>query len=85
MFFLDDMCNWDNIDSFIQIHLKRPYKLEPPQEFLEWCKQHGNIVPNTSTLPLANLEEWENNLTNARSTVIKNNNIPENYFSLDII
>lgn len=83
--FLDDMCNWDNIDSCVQVQLKRPYKLEPPQEFLDWCKQHGNIVPHTSTLPLANLEDWENNLTNARGTVIKNNNIPGNYFSLDIV
>jgi hypothetical protein len=83
--YIDDLCNWDNIDSFINMNIRRPYKLEPPQEFLEWCKKHSNLIPHTYTLPLANLENWETNLTQARSTIIKNINMPENYFSLAIV
>lgn len=81
----DDLCNWDNIDSCIGMNFRRPYKFTPPQEFLHWCKKHGDLVPHRSELPLANLEDWENNLTKARSTIIKNKDLIHNYFSLSII
>lgn len=83
--FDDDWCNWDNIDSFIGIKLNRPYKLEPPKEFLDWCKLQNNMIPHRSTLPLANLEDWETNLSRARKLFIENNQIVDNYFILEII
>lgn len=82
--FVDDLCNWDNIDSCVGIDLVKPYKLEPPNEFLSWCQQY-DIIPHTDTIPVANLEDWPNNLTIARELFTKNNKITDNYFKLKII
>lgn len=79
-----DTNNWDNIDSFLGMNLVRPYKVEPPQEFLEWCKQQ-NLVPHGYTLPLANLCDWRNQLDKARNIVTKNVKIADNYFLLEVI
>lgn len=79
-----DNCNWDNIDSFVQITLVRPYRMEPPQEFLTWC-QELDLIPNTNQLPLANLTDWTSNLALARRLVTENSTIPGNCFSLDIV
>jgi len=83
--YTDDMCNWDNIDSFVTINLRRPYKFEPPQEFLQWCQQNGNLVPHHYDLPVANLQNWETELAQARATVINNKDVPENYFSFELM
>jgi hypothetical protein len=83
--FKDDLCNWDNIDSCLGVNLTRPYKLEPPQEFLEWCKKHGNLVPHRETIPMANLENWKDNLAEARQIFTENNKILDNHFALEII
>jgi hypothetical protein len=79
-----DNVNWDNIDSAVEIKLVRPYKETPPQEFLDWCKEK-KLTPHTKTLPLANLANWENDLTMARQITTENIKIPNNNFSLTII
>lgn len=79
-----DSVNWDNIDASLGIKLVRPYKETPPQEFLNWCKEK-NLTPHTNTLPLANLTNWEENLTAARQITTKNVTIQDNYFSLKVI
>lgn len=79
-----DNCNWDNIDSFIGVKLARPYRIDPPREFLDWCQQQ-DLVPWGHTLPLANVTDWPNNLTRARQVFTKNVTIKDNYFSLEII
>lgn len=78
------MNNWNNIDSFLNIRLRRPYKIQPPAEFLSWCEEK-NIVPNQYHIPLANLTDWRNTLTSARHTVTKNIGIQDNHFFLDIV
>lgn len=78
-----DLNNWKNIDAFLGMSLRKPYKEEPPREFLEWC-QSKNLVPHTYTIPLANLENWEKELAQARQIVRKNVNIAGNYFSLEL-
>jgi len=80
---LDDV-NWDNVDSYLGIHLKRPYKFEPPREFLDWC-QKKNLVPHTRIIPLANVADWRNTLTKARQIVAENVKIQNNYLHLDLI
>jgi hypothetical protein len=79
-----DNNNWDNVDAFIGMQLNRPYKMSPPPEFLAWC-QEKNLVPSNNNIPLANLTNWKENLTNARQIVAKNVTIQNNYFSLHII
>ena len=79
-----DNVNWDNVDSFIGIRLVRPYKETPPGEFLDWCKEK-KLTPHTKTLPLANLVNWEHNLTRARQVMTENVIIKDNHFSLEII
>lgn len=78
-----DNINWDNIDSFLGLNLVRPYKLDPPKEFVEWC-QGKNLVPHRDTLPLGNLVDWEKNLAQTRHLVTKNVTIQDNYFYLEI-
>ena len=80
----DDMVNWDNVDAFVGVNLKRPYKQTIPEEFSAWCKTK-NIVPHRSTLPLGNLTDWQNNLTKVREIFNKNVKIPNNSFWLDIL
>jgi len=79
-----DNVNWDNVDSYLGIHLKRPYKSEPPKEFLDWCKEK-KLIPHTRTIPLANVADWKNNLAKARQIVAENVKIHNNYFYLDLI
>jgi hypothetical protein len=79
-----DNCNWDNIDAWIGVNLTRPYVLTPPEEFLNWC-QDKNLVPNNYTIPLANLSDWRNTLTEARTVFAKNIKMQDNYFTLEII
>jgi len=79
-----DNVNWDNIDGFIGMNLVRPYKKTPPQEFLDWCKEK-KLTPHTVTLPLANLVNWEYDLTMARQMITENVIIQDNYFSLELI
>ena len=79
-----DDCNWDNVDPAITIKLTRPYKRNPPTEFLEWCKSK-NLIPYNSTMPLGNLTDWKNNITNARTLFMKNNKITKNHFSLSAV
>jgi hypothetical protein len=79
-----DNTNWDNIDAFVGIQLNRPYKMNPPSEFLAWC-QEKNLVPSNYNIPLANLTNWKENLTKARQIVTKNVIIQDNYFSLHLI
>ncbi len=79
-----DNCNWDNLDSFIGVKLSRPYRMDPPREFLDWCEQE-NLVPWGHTLPLANVADWQNNLTRARQVFTENVKIKDNYFSLETI
>lgn len=81
--FVDDLCNWDNVDSCLGMNLSRPYKITPPIEFLEWCDQY-QLIPHNHIIPLGNLVNWKDNLTTARGLVIKNNTIPNNYFVIDI-
>jgi hypothetical protein len=78
-----DNVNWDNIDGSIGMNLVRPYKETPPQEFLSWCKEK-KLTPHTRTLPLANLVNWEHDLTMARQITTKNVTMRDNYFSLEI-
>jgi hypothetical protein len=78
-----DNVNWDNIDGYVGINLVRPYKETLPQEFLDWCKEK-KLTPHTRTLPLANLVNWEENLTAARQIITENVIIQDNYFSLEI-
>jgi len=80
----EDDVNWTNVDSFLGMNLVRPYKMEPPSEFLDWCKKF-NLVPHDVHIPLANLTDWPNNLTNARQIVSKNVKISDNYFSLELV
>jgi hypothetical protein len=80
----DDWCNWDNLDSCVRLNLTRPYKEAIPEEFLNWCKEKG-CVPHTNNIPIGNLEDWSNNLTDARATLLRNKKIPKNYFSFDFI
>jgi len=82
--FWEDDCNWVNIDAYVGMCIRRPYRKTPPAEFLAWCKEK-NIVPFDYTVPLGNLVDWENNLTMARQVVEKNVNISDNYFSLSLI
>jgi hypothetical protein len=79
-----DNTNWDNVDAFIGMHLNRPYKMNPPPEFLTWC-QEKNLVPSNYNIPLANLTNWKENLTKARQVVTENVTIQDNYFSLHLI
>lgn len=79
-----DDCNWDNIDPFLEMNLVRPYNTNPPTEFLEWCKAN-NLVPHGSSIPLANLHDWKNTLTQARQVATKNVKIPNNSFSLHLL
>lgn len=79
-----DINNWDNIDSFLGMNLVKPYRVEPPPEFVEWCNQQ-NLVPHGYTQPIANLVEWQKQLPQARNIVTKNVTIQDNYFSLQII
>lgn len=76
-----DNCNWDNIDPALTVNLTRPYTINPPEEFLAWCRDK-NLMPHTNTIPLGNLVNWRSELTNARVLFTKNIRIPENYFSL---
>jgi hypothetical protein len=80
----EDDVNWTNIDSFLGMTLLRPYRLEPPQEFVAWCKKF-QMVPHERTIPLANLVDWPNTLANARQVVSKNVKIKNNYFSLELV
>lgn len=80
----NDNNNWDNIDSFLGMNLVRPYKLNPPTEFLVWCKEK-NLVPYGYEIPLANLTDWKNNLTTAKQLVTKNIKITDNTFSLELV
>lgn len=79
-----DNVNWNNVDPSININLVRPYKKQPPTEFLSWCNKY-NVIPHNEFLPLGNLVDWRNNLTNARQLFMKNIKIPNNNFSLTII
>lgn len=79
-----DNCNWDNIDGFINIELARPVELTPPAEFLSWCQQK-NLVPNHDFIAIANLSNWRTTLIAARATFVKNLQMADNYFSLEII
>lgn len=79
-----DLNNWDNIDSFLGMQLSRPYKIDPPKEFLSWCKKH-NLTPHGYTIPLANLTDWQNELSQARNIMTKNVKMKDNYFSLELI
>lgn len=81
---LRGMNNWGNLDSFVDITLRRPYRMQPPEEFVAWCQQH-DILPNHYHIPLANVHDWRNRLTEARHTLAKNVKLEENYFSLDIV
>lgn len=78
-----DNNNWENIDAFVGVNLGRPYKIEPPQEFLGWC-QKQNLVPHGYTLPLANLMNWKDQLARARYIFAQNVGVTNNYFSLEI-
>jgi hypothetical protein len=80
----EDDVNWTNIDSFLGMNLVRPYHLEPPTEFLDWCKTF-NMVPHERTIPLANLTDWPNTLKDARQVVSQNVKITDNYFCLEIV
>jgi len=80
----DDNNNWDNIDSFVGMNLVRPYKCNPPEEFLLWCREK-NLVPHGYDIPLANLTDWKNNLTVAKQLVTKNIKIQQNNFSLELV
>lgn len=79
-----DNVNWDNIDSALGINLVRPFKMTPPEEFLVWC-QEKNLVPHREYTPLANLTDWEKNITMARQIIAKNVKIKNNYFCLEIV
>ena len=79
-----DNVNWDNVDASLGIELVKPYKTTPPVEFLDWCKEK-KLTPHTGTLPLANLVNWEENLTIARQIMSNNAIIQDNYFSLEIV
>jgi len=79
-----DNVNWDNIDPTINVNLCRPYKMTPPPEFLSWCESK-KLVPHGCILPLANIEDWRNNLTRTRELFMKNSQTPNNHFSLSIV
>jgi hypothetical protein len=79
-----DSNNWDNIDAFLGMNLVKPYRVDPPTEFLDWCKKQ-NLVPHGYTQPIANLVGWQKQLPSARNIVTKNVTIQDNYFSLAII
>jgi hypothetical protein len=79
-----DNVNWSNIDGYIGIKLIRPYKSNPPTEFLSWC-QEKNLVPHGDTLPLANLSNWQTELTKSRQIMTENVKIQGNYLSLELI
>lgn len=78
-----DLDNWNNVDSYVNINLVRPYRLHPPQEFLNWCKKY-NLVPHHHLIPLGNLSEWNNSLYKARGIIRNNLKIEKNYFVLTI-
>jgi hypothetical protein len=80
----NDSNNWDNIDSFVGLNLVRPYKFNPPGEFLAWCKEK-NLVPYGYDIALANLTDWKNTLATAKQLVTKNIKIADNSFSLELI
>jgi hypothetical protein len=79
-----DNCNWDNIDSFFRVTLRRPFQYDPPKEFLDWCKER-KLVPHQNHIPLGNLCDWRNTLTPARVIMSKNIKIPNNLCSLSLI
>lgn len=78
-----DNVNWDNIDASLCVNLVRPYKTNPPQQFIEWCDETG-LTPHCDNLPLANLSDWGKNLTYARRLITENVTIKENYFSIKL-
>lgn len=79
-----DNVNWDNIDASIGMQLRRPYKMSPPQEFLEWCSDK-KLVPHGLSIALANLTNWQETLPLARQIMTKNVKITDNYFYLEIV
>jgi hypothetical protein len=79
-----DNVNWDNVDASLEVYLRRPYKITPPAEFLSWCDLN-QLVPHTDNIPLGNITDWPNNLTNARELFMKNNKIADNPFSLMLV
>ena len=79
-----DSINWDNIDALLGMNLVRPYSIEPPKQFVEWCQQK-KLVPHRSTIPLGNVTNWQNQLASARKIFTENVIIQNNYFSLEII
>lgn len=78
-----DDVNWHNVDAYVGINFVRPYQLDPPREFLYWCKQN-NLVPHGTTIPLGNLVDWQSNLSKARQIITENVKITDNFFSLAI-
>lgn len=80
-----DNVNWDNIDSYIELDLaSRPHRVEPPPEFIDWCKQK-NLVPHNKYLPLANVQNWQQELPRARQVAAQNAKITDNYFVLELL
>lgn len=79
-----DNVNWDNVDALLGINLERPYRFDPPLEFVEWC-QSNNLVPHNGTLPLGNLRNWQVEMCHGRQIMAKNAKIKDNWFSLQII
>jgi hypothetical protein len=66
-----DLSNFANFGSNLNIILHTPMSWQPPQEYLDWCKER-NIPPIGNRLNLADIKNYRTNCTRIRKLFARN-------------
>lgn len=78
-----DTNNFEMLSGLIKLNLQQPMKENPPQEYVEWCQLMNAPVVGKS-IPLGNIVDLNNKLTDVRKILIRNNNEQNNRFFFEI-
>jgi hypothetical protein len=67
----DDLSNFANLGSNLNILLHKPMGWQPPPEYLDWCQQR-NLPPIGNRLNLADIKDLDQNLGRIRKLFARN-------------
>ena len=74
----EDTNDFSELFGRMVINLEKPFDLELPRQYIDWCKQQ-ELIPVGEKVKLANFKDLEENLTSYRKMWIHNFTIEDNH------
>lgn len=74
----------ETLSGMIHINLQRSGTHSPPREYVEWCQRYQQPLSHKYGLPLGEIENMHEKLTDLRHVIVRNISVEDNHLCLTL-